>query len=102
MLTAAEASARLLAPVGATVGVPTPLVDAHGLVLAADAIATVTLPPWPNAAMDGYAVRAADVMAASAATHGADWPEWRGTGRQGVWAETGIVERIPADGLKVG
>lgn len=68
MLTAAEASARLLAPVGATVGVPTPLVDAHGLVLAADAIATVTLPPWPNAAMDGYAVRAADVLAASAAT----------------------------------
>ena len=31
----------------------------------------------------------------------ADWPEWRGTGRQGVLRETGIIERIPANGLKV-
>ena len=29
-----------------------------------------------------------------------DWPEWRGTGRAGVWAETGIVQELPAD-LKV-
>ena len=35
------------------------------------------------------------------AAHGADWPEWRGSGRQGVWTETGIIERIPPDGLKV-
>ena len=31
----------------------------------------------------------------------ADWPEWRGAGRVGVWTEDGIVERFPADGLKV-
>ena len=30
-----------------------------------------------------------------------DWPEIRGKGRLGVWTETGIVERFPADGLKV-
>ncbi len=29
-----------------------------------------------------------------------DWPEWRGTGRVGVWAETGIVQELPAE-LKV-
>lgn len=30
----------------------------------------------------------------------ADWPEWRGAGRQGIWTETGIIKRIPSDGLK--
>jgi len=30
-----------------------------------------------------------------------DWPEFRGKGRTGVWNETGILERFPADGLKV-
>ena len=26
----------------------------------------------------------------------ADWPEWRGAGRTGVWRETGLVEKLPA------
>jgi len=30
-----------------------------------------------------------------------DWPEWRGTGRDGVWRETGIVEQFPKEGLTV-
>jgi outer membrane protein assembly factor BamB len=30
-----------------------------------------------------------------------DWPEWRGTGRRGVWNESGILDRFPAEGLKV-
>jgi outer membrane protein assembly factor BamB len=30
-----------------------------------------------------------------------DWPELRGKGRQGVWTETGILERFPATGLNV-
>lgn len=38
-----------------------PLADAAGLVLGADLVATLDLPPFPNSAMDGYAVRAADV-----------------------------------------
>jgi outer membrane protein assembly factor BamB len=40
------------------------------------------------------------VWAVAAMCAGADWPEWRGAGRQGVWTETGIVERIPAGGVK--
>jgi WD40 repeat protein len=30
-----------------------------------------------------------------------DWPQWRGPNRDGVWQETGILEAIPASGLKV-
>ena len=30
-----------------------------------------------------------------------DWPEYRGSGRRGVWNETGILEQFPKDGLKV-
>ncbi len=31
----------------------------------------------------------------------ADWPEWRGAGRRGVFEEEGILDRFPAEGLKV-
>ncbi len=30
-----------------------------------------------------------------------DWPQWRGPNRDGVWRETGLLESIPATGLKV-
>lgn len=40
--------------------------DAHGLTLAEDVHARVSLPLWDNSAMDGYAVRVADIAAASA------------------------------------
>ncbi|MCQ9423264.1 molybdopterin molybdotransferase MoeA [Pseudomonas sp. LJDD11] len=36
------------------------LADAKGRVLAEDIIASLDLPPWPNSAMDGYALRVAD------------------------------------------
>lgn len=36
------------------------LAAAHGRVLAEDLIADLDLPPWPNSAMDGYALRCAD------------------------------------------
>lgn len=42
-----------------------PLADALGRVLAADVSAPRALPPWANAGMDGYAVRADDVRGAS-------------------------------------
>lgn len=35
--------------------------DAHGRVLASDLVATLDLPPWPNSAMDGYALNLADL-----------------------------------------
>jgi molybdopterin molybdotransferase len=42
-----------------------PLADALGLVLAEDLRAAVSLPPFDNSAMDGYAVRAADIALAA-------------------------------------
>ena len=39
--------------------------DALGRAAAADAVAATDLPPWPNSAMDGYAIRAEDVARAS-------------------------------------
>ncbi len=41
------------------------LPDSLGRVLAADLIAPTGLPPWKNSAMDGYAVRGADITGAS-------------------------------------
>ena len=41
------------------------LSNALGRVLAEPVLALVTLPPWDNSAMDGFAVRAADVAGAS-------------------------------------
>src|SRR5210317_336955 len=29
-----------------------------------------------------------------------DWPDWRGENRDGVWNETGIVEKFDSDALK--
>jgi len=37
-----------------------PLAEAEGRVLATELVATLDLPPWPNSAMDGYALRLAD------------------------------------------
>jgi len=44
------------------------LSDAHGLVLAEDVTASIPLPSFDNSSMDGYAVRVADVAAASEQT----------------------------------
>ena len=29
-----------------------------------------------------------------------DWPEWRGKGRAGIWKDTGILVKFPANGLE--
>ena len=47
------------------------------------------------------AVSLAALLLTTLALHAEDWPEWRGKGRRGVWTETGILEKFPADGLKV-
>ena len=54
----ARVIAGLLEPTGPA---SLPLADAVGLVLAQDLVAPIDLPPFANSAMDGYAVRAADV-----------------------------------------
>jgi molybdopterin molybdotransferase len=46
--------------------VPVPLAEALGLVLAADVVAPLSLPGFDNSAMDGFAVYADDIAAATA------------------------------------
>ena len=65
-LAVAEASAHLLAGVRALDGEPVSLDRAPGRVLARDVLSPVSLPPWNNASMDGFAVRGEDVRGASA------------------------------------
>jgi molybdopterin molybdotransferase len=61
MLSVEEASARILAEVR-PLGLETvPLAKALGRVLGENVQATVTMPPWSNSSMDGYAVRSADI-----------------------------------------
>jgi molybdopterin molybdotransferase len=60
-----EALERLLAlaeaaPIKETESVS--LAEAEGRVLATELVATLDLPPWPNSAMDGYALRLADLQ----------------------------------------
>jgi len=61
MLTVAEASERILADIKPLDLETVPLRQALGRVLAEDVSATVTMPPWSNSSMDGYAVRSADI-----------------------------------------
>ncbi len=56
----------MLGRVAALPSVVTPLRDAIGCVLAAAVVAGEPVPPFANTAMDGYALRAADVAAAPA------------------------------------
>lgn len=60
-----EASARILAGVHALGVEQVPVRDALGRVLAEDVRSPIEHPPWDNSSMDGYAVRADDVAAAS-------------------------------------
>ena len=67
MLSLDEALARLVAGAAAVRIGPTESVatfDALGRVLAADVVSAIDVPPADNTAMDGYAVRAADVAEA--------------------------------------
>ncbi len=59
--------ARVLATVHPLAPVDVPLADAGGNVLAVDVRSRLDIPLFDNSAMDGYAVRHADVAAASAA-----------------------------------
>jgi molybdopterin molybdotransferase len=57
--------ARIAALVPTTPVISLPLADCVGLVLGEDLVSPISLPPFDNSAMDGYAVRAADVAGAS-------------------------------------
>lgn len=62
LMPVAEALVRVLAEAEPLPAEPTPLADAYGGVLAADVAALRTQPPANVSAMDGYAVRTADVV----------------------------------------
>jgi molybdopterin molybdotransferase len=66
MITVEEAQARMRAGVPPLPGEIVPLMDAFGRVLATPVRARRTQPPFAASAMDGYAVRAADVATAPA------------------------------------
>jgi len=61
MLTVTEASERIMAEIRQLDAESVPLRRALGRVCAEDISATVTMPPWSNSSMDGYAVRSADI-----------------------------------------
>lgn len=65
LLPVAEALEKILAGAEPLSVVETPLSEAHGRVLARDLVAKRTQPPAAVSAMDGYAVRGADVARAT-------------------------------------
>ena len=64
MLTVGQASERILAEIRPLPAESVALRRALGRICAEDIVATVTMPPWSNSSMDGYAVRSADITAA--------------------------------------
>lgn len=63
MLRVEEASDRILAEIRTLEAETVSIRHALGRVCAADILASVTMPPWSNSSMDGYAVRSADITA---------------------------------------
>lgn len=49
---------------------------------------------WSSVCILGFYLLTAPVL------HAADWPQWLGPQRDGVWRETGIIEKFPTNGLK--
>jgi molybdenum cofactor synthesis domain-containing protein len=73
MISIDDALQRVLQVADRLPAVEVSLADATGLVLADDVVATEPVPPFANSAVDGYAVRVADVAGASP-THPVDLP----------------------------
>lgn len=65
LLTLNDARARMLDGLAALPAETVPLGEALGRVLAGPIESRLTLPPWDNSAMDGFAVRSADVFGAT-------------------------------------
>ena len=82
-LAAADAARRVLDEVRRQPALRVPLDDALDSVLAEDIVSPLDIPPWANSAMDGYAVRGADVAGATE-----DRP-----------VRLRVVEQVPAGGF---
>ena len=69
MITYNEALQLFLDHARVAVGTETvPTLYAEGRVLAEDVVSSIDVPAWDNSQMDGYAVRAADLAAATNAS----------------------------------
>src|SRR5690349_16120517 len=64
MLEYEDALSRILAVVPSRTAEIIPIAEAHGRILAEEVRSPGEIPPFDNSAMDGYAVRAADVAGA--------------------------------------
>ena len=67
MFTVSDAVARIVADIEPLGVERVQILEALGRVLATPIVSPLTLPAWDNSAMDGYALRAADVEGATAA-----------------------------------
>ncbi len=65
MINVEEALSEILRHVRPLEAERVPILEARGRVLAEEIVSDIDIPPFNNSAMDGYAVRAADVAAAS-------------------------------------
>lgn len=65
MISVEEANARIQAAVRVLPPVQLPLLDASGSFAATDLLSSTDLPHFDNSAMDGYALRSADIKSAS-------------------------------------
>src|SRR5438034_503060 len=68
LLSVEDAREKVLSQVQPLATINLPLTEAHGCVLAEDAVASADIPDFPSSAMDGFAVRSSDVAAASPAS----------------------------------
>lgn len=75
-----EAARQILAHIRRQPALRVPLDDALGGVLAETIVSPLDLPAWPNSAMDGYALLAADILGAN----------------QAAPRRLTVIERIPA------
>jgi molybdopterin molybdotransferase len=62
-----DARERVLSKIEPLPPIELPLTDAYGCVAAADIVSTVDLPEFASSAMDGFAVRASDIVGATPA-----------------------------------
>src|SRR5215210_3447067 len=67
MMPLEDARARVLGGCAPLDPRPHPLAEARGLVVAGDVVAAELIPPFPNTAVDGFAVRATDTAGAGPA-----------------------------------
>ena len=104
-LPAPEAQERILHDLVPLPEAWTPLEEALGFALTSDVIARRTQPPWDNSAMDGYAVRSADVagtpvtLPVVAVVHAGDQPTRPVGPREAVRIMTGAPIPPGADAV---